>query len=223
MLIIFDLDDTLIDTTGSITPGLLQKALHGMVKAGLKVDSFEDALATLRRLDLTAESALHTLQEFMELVDADPSLLSIGEQIIYGEIAEDFSVFPLDEAYEVLEQLKEQHSLALVSIGQQERQMRKMENAGLDSTIFSKIVILQQENKKPAYQKVLEEINAQPAKTVVCGDRIERDLTPAKQLGCKTIHMRWGRGLGMKARRLHSDVDFTVYRLNQIQEIIERL
>lgn len=219
MLIIFDLDDTLIDTTGSVTPYQLERALQGMVDAGLKVGDFKEALATLLRMDLSSESSSQTLKEFLELVDGDPKLFSVGEKIVYGDLPEDVSVFPLDHASEVLETLKGKYLLALVSRGRPHLQLLKMKNAGLDSTIFSKIVISEQEDKKSSYKEVLEELNMTPDKTIVCGDRIKRDLEPAKALGCKTIHMLWGRGL--VSTGAPSDVDYTIRHLSQIQEIIQ--
>lgn len=219
MLIIFDLDDTLIDTTGSVTPYQLERALHGMVDSGLTVGNFEEALETLLRMDLSSESSSQTLKEFLELVDGDPKLLAVGEKIVYGELPEDISVFPLEHASEVLEALKEKYLLALVSKGKPHLQLLKLKNAGLDSTIFSKIVISDQEDKKSSYKKVLEELNMTPDKTMVCGDRIKRDLEPAKELGCKTIHMLWGRGL--VSTGASSNVDYTIRNLSQIKEIIQ--
>jgi putative hydrolase of the HAD superfamily len=221
LLIIFDLDDTLIDTTGSITPIQLEKALHQMVHAGLKVGNFEEALATLKRMDLSSESASQTIKEFLELVDGDPALLPIGENIVYGDLPQDLTVFPLESAIEVLDYLKESHQLALVSMGKPHQQRLKMKSAGLDSTIFSKIVISEREDKRSSYQEVLEELNVTPERTVVCGDRVKRDLTPAKALGCRTIQMQWGRGRGITGSL--PDVDFTIRRLTQIKEIIEGL
>jgi putative hydrolase of the HAD superfamily len=221
LLIIFDLDDTLIDTTGSITPIQLERALHTMIEAGLQVGCFKKALETLKRMDLSSPSASQTLKEFLELVDGDPALLSIGEKIVYGDLPEDLVVDPLEHAEQVLDYLKEHYPLALVSMGKPHRQLLKMKNAGLDSTVFSKIVISEREDKKPSYQEVLEELNVAPARTLVCGDRIKRDLKPAKELGCTTIQMQWGRGLCNK--ETSSDVDFTIRRLSQIKEIIEKL
>lgn len=220
-MIIFDLDDTLIDTTGSITPIQLEKALYKMVEAGLQVGNFEEAAATLKRMDVCSESASQTLKEFLELVDGDPPLLSIGLEVVYGALPDDLVVFPLEHAAQVLEELREDHQLALASIGNPAKQLLKMKNAGLDSTIFSKIVISEKEDKKVFYQKILDELSKSPVETIVCGDRSRRDLVPAKQLGCRTIQMQWGRGLSSSYPS--SAVDYQIRRLSQIREIIENL
>ena len=65
MLIIFDLDDTLIDTSGCITFHKLEDALEAMCSAGLILSDFSDSLELLRRLDSTSESAKEALSEFL--------------------------------------------------------------------------------------------------------------------------------------------------------------
>ncbi|MGR3973310.1 MAG: HAD family hydrolase [Candidatus Rhabdochlamydia sp.] len=221
MLIIFDLDDTLIDTTGSVTPIQLENALLQMMSEGLEVGNFEAAITMLKRMDSSSESALHTLKEFLDLIDAPQEFLQIGQKAIYGKIPEEISIFALEEAESVLEYLKARHQIALVSKGKSDQQLFKLKNAGLDSGIFSKIVFSEDEDKKPSYEKVLQELNVTADKTVVCGDRIGRDLSPAKQLGCWTVQMLWGRGLSSKGAA--SDVDFKIRRLNQLLEIIDKL
>ena len=221
MLIIFDLDDTLIDTSGSITPLQLKRALQAMVEAGLSVDDFEKAYVMLRQIDATCESSSQTLKEFLIRVGADLVFLTIGQKNVYGPIPDDLPIIPLNHAFKILKNLKKSHQLAVVSIGNPDQQRLKMEKAGLDSALFSKIVISTEEDKKSAYVEVLKSLSADPAQTVVCGDRIKRDLTPAKQLGCITIQMEWGRGLCSTGSP--SDVDFKIQSLSEIEEIIEKL
>ncbi len=220
MLIIFDLDDTLIDTTGSITPLKLEYALTQMVEAGLETE-FGESLEILKRLDGAAESASQTIKEFLEIIDADIKYFDIGLEAVYSDLPADFTVFTLDQAPEVLEGLRSFHQLALVTIGKTDQQLLKLKNAGIDSTIFSKIIISEDRDKKPYYKKILDEFRFAPSQTVVCGDRIKRDLSPAKELGCVTVHMQWGRGLTLQ----HSpqDADFAIKKLIQLKEIVTNL
>lgn len=222
MLIIFDLDDTLIDTTGSITPVKLEQALVKMMEAGLEIGNFEEALDILKRLDTAAESGSQTLLEFLEisLIDkgAYKKYFEVGQAELYGQLPSDFPIYPLDQALEVLEELGAQHQLALVSMGKPDQQLLKLKNAGIDSTIFSKIIISEDRDKKPHYKTILDELGFAPLQTVVCGDRVGRDLLPAKELGCITVQMQWGRGLNST----HSprDVDYAIRKLSQIKDII---
>ena len=221
MLIIFDLDDTLIDTSGCITPLKLEDALKRMVEAGLDLPSFPEALEMLRRLDDSSESARHTLAEFLEINHIDNKFLDIGIKEVYGDLPPDLPVFARDQALEVLLELKDLHELALVTIGKPEQQGWKMKKAGIDSTIFSKLIVSEERNKKLHYQAIAEELGFRETEVVVCGDRIAIDLSPARELGFKTVHMRWGRGLNGSGPK--SDVDYTITELAEMREIISGL
>jgi len=220
-LIIFDLDDTLIDTSGSLTPQRLEAAFERMIEAGLSVPDRSAALEFLKRLNETAESARAALSEFIELVDGDERLYSLGVAEIYDVFPEDSVVFPLEDALAVLEEVRQMHRLALVTLGKESHQLLKLKKAGIDSTIFSKIVVSEDRDKKPHYIKILKEMGYAPQETVVCGDRIGVDLTPAKELGCRTVHMQWGRGSGLKSTS--RDVDFTITELKKIPDILAKL
>lgn len=224
MLIIFDLDDTLIDTTGSITPVKLEQALGKMVEAGLHVGDFQEALTILKRLDTAAESASQTLLEFLEIMNGDKKFYEIGHAEVYGPLPQDFPVYPIDQAIDLLLDLSLGHQLALVSMGKPEQQLLKLKNAGIDSTIFSKICISEDRDKKPHYKVILDELGFAPAQTLVCGDRVKRDLSPAKELGCITVHMQWGRGLSSLLSSLPHciarDVDHVIKKLREIKDIL---
>ncbi|MBS0616232.1 MAG: HAD family hydrolase [Verrucomicrobia bacterium] len=222
MLIIFDLDDTLIDTSGSITPIQLESALRRMIEEGLPVTSGGGASDMLKRLDRGADSAKSALSEFLEILDVEEKFYPMALEEVYGPIPADLPIFAHENALEVLQELSQHHTLALVTIGKTQQQKYKMEKAGIDSTLFSKIVITEVRDKKPHYESLLEEFGMTPAETIVCGDRIAIDLVPAKELGLKTIHVRQGRG--KKApQHLEREVDFTVTELKQIEEIIKQL
>ncbi len=221
MLIIFDLDDTLIDTSGCITPVKLEDALHRMVENGLKLPDFEQGLELLKRLDGTSESSSRSLAEFLEILNADAFLLEVGVREVYENIPADLPVFPLEGACEVLNDLSSDHQLALVTIGKPAQQMQKLKKAGIDSGLFSKIAVSEERNKKIHYKKIIEDLGYASSEVVVCGDRIPVDLAPARELGCKTIQMRWGRGLNSTGFK--SDVDYSISHLKELKDIISSL
>ena len=221
MLIIFDLDDTLIDTSGCITHHKLKDALHAMVEEGLVLENFEAALEQLRRLNNSSESARAAVAEFVEIGGVDKRFLEIGVKEIYENISPDLPVFPIDGAIELLAELREQHQLALVTIGKLSLQMDKLKKAGIDSTIFSKICVSEERSKKPHYEMIVGELGYAPADVIVCGDRVALDLAPARELGFKTVQMQWGRG--MNSAFFKSDADYCISQLKEIKTIVERL
>jgi FMN phosphatase YigB (HAD superfamily) len=221
LLIIFDLDDTLIDTSGCVTYYKLEDALHAMVGAGLVLPDFSEALALLRRLDRFAESARAALSEFIEIVGAGREIFERGVGEIYEQPLADRPIFPLEGVLETLLGLRHYHQLALVTMGRQDYQMEKLKKAGIDSHLFSKIVVTQERNKKIYYQLIMDELGYFPAEVIVCGDRVFLDLAPGKELGFKTVHMQWGRGnSGVKSPR---DVDHSISEMSELRDIVNSL
>lgn len=192
-----------------------------MVGAGLVLPSFDESLALLRNLNSTAESARAALSEFIEILGADRRFYAIGVEEVYEKISFDLPIFPLEGAIEVLSHLSQQHQLALVTIGKPVLQMEKLKKAGIDSRIFSKIAVVDEKDKKPYYQRIVDDLGYSASEVVVCGDRIHVDLIPARELGFKTILMKWGRGLS--ASNYRGDVDYSISQMSELKGILSSL
>lgn len=195
MLIIFDLDDTLVDTSGCLTPPKLEEALRSMIAAGFEVSNFQEALNSLQECNRVAENAQEAIKNFLGPAHQNSLFLEIGTQVMYGSDLPDVPLTPLEGAHEVLSTLASSHQIALVTIGQTVQQMNKLKKAGIDSTLFSKIIVSGKKSKKEHYQVLVEELKYPAHQVWVCGDRIKVDLLPAADLGFWTVQMRWGRGL----------------------------
>lgn len=221
MFIIFDLDDTLIETSGFITPFKLERALGRMVEEGLELESFPKALDLLLELDRKSESAQSAIEEFIEINEFDPRFTEIALHEVYHTFSEETPVFPVEDAAEVLSDLSNGHKISIVSIGRHEQQIWKLKKAGIDTSFFCKILVLEEKNKKKPYQALIEEMDLSPRDVVVCGDRIPVDLSPAKQLGCTTVHMKKGRGAYSLGGQ--HEVDFTITQLSQMRKILQDL
>ena len=220
MLVIFDLDDTLVDTSGSIVPGLLKKALYKMEKMGLPIVNFEETYKLMNRLSNNHLTTKAALKEFVELTGAPPECYEMGLNEIYNPPLFEDPISPVDSAKEVLEELALSHQLVLVTAGKESIQLEKMKKAGIEVSFFSKLYFCDG-NKKNIYNTLVKETGISPLNIIVCGDRISFDLTPAKELGFKTVHMRWGRGLGNTG--LKKDVDYTILNLNELKQILNNL
>jgi FMN phosphatase YigB (HAD superfamily) len=189
-LIIFDLDDTLIDTSGCITPFKLEKVLESML-------GHKPSLAEVEEV----ASANETLLCSKKAVAAFAGKRKLSKELIERAMGEMVTPLPLQfqvlctpQAKEVIEEFRLRCPLALVTVGDPLFQFDKLKKAGIEASIFSKINVLETAAKKSVYKSLAEEFFTRPADVWVCGDRILTDLWPAHELGFNTVHMRWGRG-----------------------------
>lgn len=219
MLIIFDLDDTLIDTSGTVIPYKLKELLLELTEQGVQLPA-QEALNMLRNMNQYGKSLLDVFSEFFEINFIDKKYFSILSKKNIDNSNNSYEAAPLPEALEVITELSRKHTLAIVSYGKKEFQYEKLKKAGIDTSIFSRIVISKSKDKKPHYQALLKELDFSPLDVIVCGDRIRRDLSPAKELGFKTVHIKWGRGLA-EAKR-NRDVDFSIANIGELKSIISQ-
>lgn len=221
MLVIFDLDDTLIDTSGSITPAKLEKVIDFLIEQGCDLKDRESALSYLRSLDAVSPSAKDALKVFMRGVGTDEKLYLGACKEVYETFPAAETVKPFEGTLELLSGLRGEAFLALVSIGKLEQQIFKLEKAGIDSSFFYKIFVSEKGEKKKYYELIIEELGLPSSEVIVCGDRIATDLVPAKELGCTTIYMK--RGRGVIEQNLGRFVDFAVTSPPEIMSIFRKI
>lgn len=216
-MIIFDLDDTLIDTSGSITPFKIGLCLKKLIDSGLAVSNYDAAYKELLDLNnkyANAKSAFFAFGKAHKVCDQE-----IGSALseMTSTLPPSFIVDKTPHAIEILEFYHKKYPLALVTGGKPSFQKDKLKKAGIDSSYFSMIGIPEDSVKKPFYQALSKKFSLPPEKIWVCGDRVETDLRPAYELGFRTVHMRWGRGVLAPSEPW---IDFSISTLSQLKEII---
>lgn len=217
MLLILDLDDTIIDTTGGLRRRKVEDAFNAMAKGGLAPDASVDRLL---EIDRTSTGIEESLRQFVIEYGGDPSLVIAGKEAYYGDLPEGFPVVPMEGADRVLKWLSDRIPVALVSLGREALQREKLKRSELPVDLFRRILILESGTKREAYEMVMVELGGTPDETWVCGDKVEADLVPGRELGCHTIHMRWGHaGTGVASPHW---VDAVVGDLYQLEQLIDR-
>lgn len=220
MLIIFDLDDTLIDTSGYIIPIRLKKALDEMINFGLILSDREKALERLYHLNKVSLSSKEAIKIFLNEIGASSSFQEIGIKEIYDKPLGKTPVFPLEGVSETLNDLRSGNELAIVTTGKYTYQRAKIKKAGIDSDIFSKIIVSNKSGKGRHYKSLAKKFDFSADKILVCGDRVLADLRPAKELGYKTVHMMWGRGLLDESPK--DMIDYKISSFPQIKHIVQK-
>lgn len=218
MWIIFDLDDTLIDTSGSITPGALKQAFIAMREAGFCPKNPEKAYRSLCAINAKSLSSRLALSSFGKRYSLPSTSIEIALEAL-NDPRHLGVVTPVRGAKELLVDLAKEHKLVLVTGGKRETQLKKMARAGIDQELFQDCYFCFGVGKKEIYQKIALKAAVSPDCIWVCGDRISLDLTPAKELGYHTVQLKWGRGLGKSG--LKRDVDYTILQLEELKTVIK--
>ena len=218
MLILFDLDDTLIETSKCLTPYSLKNAFCVMQQKGLNAPEF--AFNSLLEINKKSLSSKIALKQFWKLYSNQLEILNSGFEAMSCPLSEEISLEVVPGALKTLGELKKLHDLALVTIGDPYLQFQKMKKAGIQPSQFSKLIVSKGPSKKSDYQQILNELGYHSRDAVVCGDRIPIDLTPGKELGLFTVHFRNGRGLHHDAPK--ESVDLTITTLTELLEVFAK-
>ncbi len=225
MLIIFDLDDTLIDTSACVGPAKLKDALNVMITHGLKVPSEKEAVKKILEINSSSKSGGRAIIQFCQEMNQE-QFAEVGIKEYYENIDPmKIDILALPHAKELLTNLHEQgHILTVVTYGhkkqQEQKLQRAMQSAGVDMSLFTKIYTTPQKNKGEYYSKLIEEIGK--SEEIVIGDNLERDIMPAKKLGIKTIHFRNGRGKHIQYTEQNRP-SFSINSLKGAIDIINKL
>lgn len=203
MLWIFDLDDTLLDTSAALTRWLEKQFL-------------KQAVFKVHHLNAVAPNFQKVLEEITEL---DPIC---GEklQVAYRKLQQNpaqLEIAMAKGAHNVLQYLSEKYTLALVTRGIPGFQREKMQRARLPLELFREVCVVLG-GKQQCYESLSKKLHMQPEQVVVVGDRMHVDLLPAQKLGFTTVHVRQGRGL-----RSEGTADFAVDSLEALYEIAEQI
>ena len=218
MLIIFDLDDTLIDTSGSVTPFKLRQCLEVLMSLGVSLPPLDEAYAEVLLWNQRCSKSQEALSSFASSYGASASQIQESLKCLSSSLPDSFQVSMTPHAKEILEFYHQKYPLAIVTGGHPPFQRDKLKKAGIDSSLFSMIGIPEDSIKKPYYQALQEKFSLHPQEIWMCGDRIEMDLKPAFELGFRTIHMRWGRGAMVKPEPW---VDYSIGSLSELKGIIK--
>ncbi len=214
MLIIFDLDDTLLDTSGAITPFKMRECLKRLIEDGASVKDFEQAYADLMALNNASPRSKDAVSLFARKLGCEPER-ALAE--LTAPLPPGFAIPTTPGAKDILGYFFPKYPLVIATGGYPPFQREKIEKAGLEPSIFSKIAILEDSNKRPLYEGLPKEFSIKPEKIWVCGDRVETDLAPAYRLGFKTIHMKWGRG---KMEKSADWIDHAISTLSELKGLI---
>jgi FMN phosphatase YigB (HAD superfamily) len=218
--IIFDLDDTLFDTTGFLIQPAATEACQAMVQAGLNT-TVEKALA-LRTSILESRRVKNIWAEIVQAVGvaegrSNETVAEEGFRAFYSrEIREDIRVF--GEVPEVLNRLKLDHHLFLVTMGSPTTQQRKIETLQI-ARYFERVYIVdlrQYSDKSSALREIERQGLSTRDRVLSVGNRLDSEIYDSKKMGFKTCWIKRGEHSQDYPMRVEENPDHIITSLREL-------
>jgi FMN phosphatase YigB (HAD superfamily) len=217
--ILFDLDDTLVDTFSMlITPlEIIAANRVAQVDSSINADVLAASLLDLRksnpsnieselrqRLPGISEATLNIRQEIMDR--ADPLCLVIDPEVKL-----------------LLRELEKGHQLFLLTEGDEQFQSAKINNLGIRS-IFKDVIITtsEPEAKQKYISEFLKKNHFPPGSVLVVGNRLDKEIKAANELGIHSLWIRHGEGSHLQPGENIGVPDFTLDSVLQIHNVLTK-
>ena len=194
---------------------------------GIEVDKkqFEDAFVQSERMilqyadlpKLTFYKTLHkqfVLQFTVLKLENESDLLKQMVDACYQDV-----VKVIDKARKVLDSLQPKYAMGVVSnfYGNLEVVCKEFKLDSYFQTMIDSVVVGMRKPDPAIWNLAIGRLDVSPKNTVVVGDSYDRDIVPAKKLGCTTI---WLKGKSWTTTGSTEAADHTVSRLEEIKKIL---
>lgn len=195
--IAFDLDDTLLDTSGLLVPAASRHAFQLLQKAGLTLSLEEcekfrlDLIRTTSHKDVFKKlAAEYGTEETMKAV-------ALANKAFYEPVLPEHLPL-LPGAKENLEILSKKYHLYIVTAGYQEAQLNKVKSLGIAQYFKNVFVVnsLEKERKLAPFKKILELENIQPRELLCIGNSLSSEIHDARELGATSCYFQFGEDRG---------------------------
>ena len=216
--IVYDLDDTLLDTSRLIVPRAAKRSCQFLIDAGLSLslEQCQELRAQMAKKYSHKEIFAKLAAEY-GLSSTHPAVEQAIQAFYNPEVPSSLPVF--DGALEVLQKLQDKgYSLYLVTSGDPKTQNKKIDVMGVRSW-FKQVFIpnsLLHERKENAFRQILALENIQSTELLSFGNRLSSEIRDAKRAGCTTCYFAYGEHLGEQPQFAEDHPDFTISRHEEL-------
>lgn len=194
--IIFDLDNTLIDFV-KMKKTSCEAAIDAMIKNGLKISRAEGMKVMFELYDKKGWEYQKIFQMFLKRVAGKIDYRIMGAGIAAYRKAKEGLLYSYPNVLETLTQLKSKYKLAVITDAPGVQAWIRLNDIGLQNVFDVVITYGDSKKKKPdlkPFKMALNRLSAKPSEAVMVGDRVSKDITPAKTLGITTVLALYGKG-----------------------------
>lgn len=229
-LIIFDLDDTLVDTSDlywKVREAFIQYVLNAKYTRQQLEDIFEEIdTRNTKKFGYIPQRYEYTMVDMcvelkLDINEEQKLFIQNNARRILNEVP-----VLIPGALELLDWAKGKFKMALMTRGIDEIQNRKIQKYNL-SQYFGEAIEIVDSKDETKFIKLIERFGVMNEQTVVIGDSIKAEINPALNIGAKAIHYKYAHHT-YKWLQEHVDSPinnkyFIVTKLSEVREIIEGL
>jgi FMN phosphatase YigB (HAD superfamily) len=219
--VVFDLDDTLADTSGTVLEMAHADAVRAMLRAGLRAtfDEAFDALLSIREVDPAARFTEELVRRYGA---PDPvACARRGLRAFFATPRDEIRLMP--GALEVLRSLRRRGiRLFLLSYGEPAAQEAKVKRLGIRALFEAvrTVPLSEGPDKSPALADLLREAGLAPGETWLVGDRPDGEIRAGRELGTFTIRVRAGEFRRVEAGTPAERPDRTISSLPELLSLL---
>jgi putative hydrolase of the HAD superfamily len=214
--IIFDLDDTLYDCSGTLvlkSKKLAAKTISKAIKCSeaeaLKLQlEFEGRLGP--KADISREIAdLYNLSEvFCKEITNAINALEVEGAVLFPDTMDSINELKIIG-----------YKLFLVTFGIREMQENKIKILGLERAFDEIIITEDPRGKEKCFKEILDKYGLEPEQVLCIGDKIKDEIEVGKKLGMPTVLMKHGRHYHFYKSEITENAPYTF--ITKISDLLE--
>ena len=210
--IAFDLDDTLLDTSGLLVPAATQHSFKILIQHGLKLSLIE---CEKHRLEM-----IRTVSHKDVFLNLARLYGSEATQVVVPEAIAAFYEPPLPPALPLLpgarqniDYLKNKYLLYVVTAGSEATQQSKVKALGIQNDFLKVYVIdsLHQQRKKDAFLEIIKLHSISNNELLCIGNSLTSEIYDAINIGAKSCYFEFGDERGKISSVKSEQPDYHIY------------
>lgn len=218
--IVFDLDDTLVDTFGLLITPYEIRAAMAMIAAEADAKNREPmtVAATLLRIRRSAPGDIDN--ELRRLGHFSSKAVAARKKVFSNVALDNLVLSP--EVAQLLNRLGGQFDLCLLTSGQARFQMAKIRHLQLHRH-FPEVEVVRDSTwraKATAIQTIAEKHRLRPENVLVVGNRLDAEIAAGNTLGMPTVWIRHGEGSDQQPSRETGQPSFVVRSILEIESLL---
>ncbi len=218
--VVFDLDDTLFDTSGQLMEPAHREAAEAMIAAGLTADL--DGLVTLRlelqRAHPTEDTNVLAARAYG--VPEDSEIVAAARETYYRRRIEELEPFP--GTFPVLRALRGRCKTLLLTTGHPGTQRSKVTLLGIGELLDDMVFLpVDEADKRAGLRSLLRYHRVDAERAVVVGDRLDREIAAGRELGAWTVRMAHGEGSSLDPRSAAEQPHYTISAIEALLPVLE--